>query len=189
MRPLSALDQANELIRHLGDQVGLVSLSLDRQGRCLLWVGRRWALSLVLDASHDILYLSCPVTAPQQLAEIPPGAWMALLQTHHLGGRTHGASMAVDPEGRVCVQRALHLPEVLPAQLLAAVEEVIGRAGHWASQLSTSQPTSHASSQSPLAQTSDYRSPPHGTASPLVAQDAAPAATGLVPARRVHPLI
>lgn len=175
MRPLSALDQANELIRHLGDQIGLDALCLDTQERCLLLVGRRWALSLVLDASCDTLYLSCPITTPQQLAEIPPGAWMALLQTHHLGGRVPGASMAVDPEGRVCVQQALHLPRALPAQLLSAVEETIGRASQWAAQLS--------------AQLSTQRSAPLGAAAVLVEQDALPAAIGMAPARRLHPLI
>lgn len=139
MRALSAVDQANELVRHLGDQIGIPSLSLDGQSRCLLLVARRWALSLVLDAAHDTLYLSCPITTPEQLADIAPGAWVALLQAQHLGGKVQGASMTVDPQGRVCVQQALHLPSVLPAQLVAAVEAVLGRASQWSTQLAQAQ--------------------------------------------------
>lgn len=131
MRALSAADQANDLVRHLGDQVGIPSLALDAQGRCQLLVGRRWSLSLVLDAVHDTLYLICPIASPEQLGDIAPAAWVAMLQAQHLGGRSPGAGMSVDPQGRVCVQQALHLPSALPGQLVGAVEATLGRAVHW----------------------------------------------------------
>ncbi len=128
----SAADQANALVRHLGDQIGLPSLSLDAQGACMLLIARRWSVSLVLDAARDTFYLSCPVTVPAQLTSIGPVAWASLLQTHHLGGPVPGASISVDPQGRVCVQQAVHLPTAPPAQILATVESLIGRAMKWA---------------------------------------------------------
>ena len=134
----SAADQANALVRHLGDQIGLPSLCLDAQGTCMLLIARRWRVSLVLDAARDTLFLSCPVTVPAQLARIGSAAWASLMQTHHLGGSVPGASMAVDPQGRVCVQQALHLPSVPPAQTLPVVEALIGRAMTWADLLAAS---------------------------------------------------
>ena len=134
----SAADQANALVRHLGDQIGIPSLSLDAQGGCTLLIDRRWALSLVLDASRDTLFLSCPVTVPAQLASIGPAAWASLLQSHHLGGPLPGASIAVDPQGRVCVQQAMHLPSAAPAQIVSAVEALVGRAVKWADVLAAS---------------------------------------------------
>ncbi len=128
----SAADQANALVRHLGDQIGLPSLCLDAQGACMLLIARRWSVSLVLDAARDTFYLSCPVTVPAQLTSIGPVAWASLLQTHHLGGPVPGASISVDPQGRVCVQQAVQLPTAPPAQLLATVESLIGRALKWA---------------------------------------------------------
>lgn len=176
MRPPSCADQANDLLRHLGDQLGLPSLCLDAQGRCLLLIGRRWPLALVLDPARDTLYLSCPVTTPQQLADIPPGAWMALLQTHHLGGRIAGASIAVDPEGRVCVQQALHLPSALPAQLLGAVEGAVSRAIQWSAQLGALSPSPSASfSVTPAAA--------------LPSESGAAPGAGSPAPRRVHPRV
>lgn len=135
MRAPSPVDQANALVRHLGDQIGISSMSLDERGCCLLLVARRWALSLVLDASHETLYLSCPVTGPGQLEAIPPAVWVAWLQAQHLGGASSGATVAVDPEGRVCMQQALHLPSAVPARLLDAIELLLGRAAQWAARL------------------------------------------------------
>lgn len=131
MRAPSAVDQANTLVAHLGDQIGIPSLKLDEQARCALLVARRWLLSFYLDAGLSTLYLSCPITAAEKLATISPNTWAAMLQTHHLGGALPGAGFSVDPQGRVCVQQVLSLSSTLPAQLVAAVEALIGRATHW----------------------------------------------------------
>ncbi len=142
MRAPSAIDQANLLVRHLGDQVGIPSLCLDERSTCVLLVARRWLVTLWLDAAHDTLYLSIPITKPEQVAQVPVGAWVALLQMQHLGGNVHGASVSVDPKGQICVQQALYLPPAVPADLVSATELLLGRAGQWVEKIAQSQEAS-----------------------------------------------
>lgn len=153
MHPPSPLDQANALLRHLGDQIGIPSLRLDERGCCLLRVARRWTLSLVLEPAHETLYLSCPITAPGQLEAIPLAAWVSWLQAQHLGGGSPGAAVTVDPQGRVCVQQALYLPATLPARLVEAVEILLARAARCATWLTPADAASAAASPAPTATT------------------------------------
>lgn len=139
MPALTAVDQANSMLRHLGDQLGLPALCLDEQAQCQLLVARRWMLLLRLVPERDMLYLICPVTTHEQLAQIGIAAWVALLQSQHLGGQLPGASVSVDPQGRVCVQQALHLPSAVPSQIISAVESVLGRAAQWGGKLAHSE--------------------------------------------------
>lgn len=148
MQPPSPVDQANALLRHLGDQIGIPSLRLDERGCCLLRVARRWTLSLLLESAHETLYLSCPITAPGQLDTIPVAAWVTWLQAQHLGGGSPGAAVTVDPQGRVCVQQALYLPATLPARLVEAVEILLARATRCAAWLT---PTGAAAAGSQAA--------------------------------------
>lgn len=131
MHSEAGLEQINALLAALGQRMALPALQLDPLRRCQLVVDHRWHVTLLAGQVPDRLWLSC-VVGPAGLAQrLDRETLLALLQAGFLGAVARGGRLAIDPEGRPCVQMELTLPGASPADLESCLLDLLACARIW----------------------------------------------------------
>lgn len=130
--PSSSSKAVDAVLLDLGTALGVAGLRLDGNQCCQLSFQGRWVVTLVLHPQGDRLVLHCPISTP---GEIAPSILMAMLQGNFMGGGTGGASLAISPDLRACIQRELPLAGASGASIRQAIEHLLVGAELWALRL------------------------------------------------------
>ena len=109
---MNSQDTVNQYLRHFSEFIGAPLLSLNKQGVCAFSYQGKW--QVVLELPETQLYFYAP------LIEVPSEGRLAMyehvLKLNAYCVKTHGATLALDPDG----QRIL-LCYILPIELLNEV--------------------------------------------------------------------
>ena len=126
-----ALEQINDLLAALGRRMALERLRLDSLGRCQLVVDHRWHVTLLASPVPGRLLLSCAVGAAGLAQRLDKDTLLAMLQAGFLGAAVRGGHLAVDPEGRPCVQMELPLAGADIAALETCLLDLLACSRTW----------------------------------------------------------
>ncbi len=125
---------ADALLEQLGLRLGLPGLRTDVNGCCRLAFDGRWLVTLALMPGAR-LFMYCPVGSPDTTSTLESATLLAMLQGSFMGRGAAGATLAVSPDCRACVQRDLPLAETDAARLQSEIELMLNTAETWSARL------------------------------------------------------
>lgn len=129
------------LLFDLGARMGLPGLHLDRSGCCHLAFDGRWLVTVAFMPGGR-LFLHCPIGAPAPTEALDAAVMMTMLQGSFMGRGAAGATLAIGPDRRPCVQRDLALTETDVLALHCALEQLLNTAETWSARLQAPAPVS-----------------------------------------------
>lgn len=121
---------ADALLLELGQRMGLAGLCLDAAGCCQLAFDQQWLVTLTHHAAGGRLVLHCPVSAAGAADRLGRDTLVALLEGNFMNRA--GATLAVSPDRRACLQIELPLAGADAALLHNALEQLLNLAETWA---------------------------------------------------------
>jgi hypothetical protein len=125
---------ADALLEQLGLRLGLAGLRMDVHGCCRLAFDGRWLLTFALMPGGR-LFVYCPVGSPDTTSALESATLLAMLQGSFMGRGAAGATLAVSPDRRACVQRDLPLAELDASRLQSEIEQMLITAETWSARL------------------------------------------------------
>jgi hypothetical protein len=132
---------ADALLLELGDRMGLPGLHLDRNGCCRLAFDGRWLVTVAFMPGAR-LFLHCPIGAPATAESLDAAVMLTMLQGSFMGRGAAGATLAVGPDRRPCVQRDLAVTGSDLSDLHGALEQLLNTAETWSARLLAPAPVS-----------------------------------------------
>ncbi|WP_167784697.1 type III secretion system chaperone [Ramlibacter rhizophilus] len=129
------LGDLDRLLSDLGQLIGLPQLKADEEGLCQLLFGRAWLVTLVAHEPAGRIFLHCPFGTPDTAEQVDATALRMLLQASFLGHGAGGGTLALGPDGRLCLQRELLMVRLDGRQVLEEIERLVAAAQAWALRL------------------------------------------------------
>ncbi len=127
---------ADALLSDLGQRIGLPGLQMDNHGCCRLAFDGRWLVTLAL-MPRGRLFLYCPVGSPDATGALEAATLLCMLEGSFMGRGAAGATLAVGPDRRACVQRDLSLALLDASSLHAEIEQILSTAETWSGRLAS----------------------------------------------------
>ena len=138
--------QAQQLLDHVAELVGLPGLTLDDEGFCSILFDDRLAVNISYAADTELLTLYCNLgeIAADQVERVYP----LLLEANVLWAGTGGATLGVTPADR-CVILAFQdrIKDIDPQRFQTLLEGIVDTSEFWLSRIDRS---AHAADEAPV---------------------------------------
>ncbi|MEJ7929188.1 type III secretion system chaperone [Ramlibacter sp. AN1015] len=149
------------LLSGLGALLDIDGLCADRDGCCQLLIDDEWRVTLVFQPRPQRIVLYCPLADAGATQALAAAALSAMLEASFMGRGAGGATFAIGPDRRACLQWELSVQESDERSLLAAVQALVSTAASWRERLRLSVLQAGAASAAPMDPIAEGSHPPN----------------------------